>query len=210
MPGVTAFYRGSDAPPLRALPHWPRHARDHTLSGRTGAPDEIGVGSAARMTLVDLAQVSAVWLHSVATVVLLGYYAVMALIVIPVLRATLKESALGRIIPDIERRALPLVLGAVGVFLLTGLYLLLSDDRYLGLGHVIDNTWSIVMLVKHVVVIALVAIGVWLDVVVVRDIALPADEPGRATAVHRLAVGTTAIVVLAAIVLLLTATAQAS
>ena len=159
---------------------------------------------------MDLVQVSAVWLHSLATVLLLGYYAVMALIVIPVLRAALRESALGRIIPDIERRALPPVLGAVGVFLLTGLYLLLSDHRYLGLGHVVDNTWSVVMLVKHVVVIALVVIGVWLDIVVVRDIALPSDEPGRTAAVHRLALGTTAIVVLGAIVLLLTAAAQAS
>ena len=159
---------------------------------------------------MDLVQVAAVWLHSLATVVLLGYYAVMALIVIPILRATLKEGALGRIIPDIERRALPLVIGAVGVFLLTGLILMLSDHRYLGLGHLVDNTWSIVILVKHVVVIALVAIGVWVDVVVVRDIALPADEPGRAAAVRRLARGTTAIVVLGAIVLLLTAAAQAS
>lgn len=159
---------------------------------------------------MDLVQVSAVWLHSLATVVLLGYYAVMALIVIPVLRSALKEGALGRVVPDIERRALPLVLGAVGVFLLTGLFLLLSDHRYLGLGHVVDNTWSIVILVKHVIVIALVAIGVWLDVVVVRDTAMPADEPARSAALRRLARGTTAIVVLGAVVLLLTAVAQAS
>lgn len=159
---------------------------------------------------MDLVHVSAVWLHSLATVVLLGYYAVMALIVIPVLRATLKESALGRVIPDIERRALPLVLGAVGVFLLTGLYLLLSDHRYLGLGHVVDNTWSVVILVKHIVVVAIVAIGVWIDVVVVRDIAVPADELGRTAAMRRLALGTTAIVALGAIVLLLTAAAQGS
>ena len=159
---------------------------------------------------MDLVQVSAVWLHSLATVVLLGYYAVMALIVIPVLRATLKESALGRVIPDIERRALPLVLGAVGVFLLTGLFLLLSDHRYLGLGHVVDNTWSVILLLKHIVVIALVAIGVWIDVVVVRDIALPTDELGRTAAVRRLALGATLIATLGATVLLLTAAAQAS
>jgi hypothetical protein len=64
--------------------------------------------------------------------------------------------------------------------------------------------------VKHIVVIALVAIGVWIDVVVVRDIALPTDELGRTAAVRRLALGTTLIATLGATVLLLTAAAQAS
>ena len=55
--------------------------------------------------LVDIVQAVAAWLHSLATVILLGYYALLALVVIPVLRSAVNGPALGRVIPAIERRA---------------------------------------------------------------------------------------------------------
>lgn len=159
---------------------------------------------------MDLVQAAAVWLHSLATVVLLGYYAVLALIVVPVLRSVVNGPAIGRVIPAIERRALPLIACAIGVFFVTGLYLMLSDERFLGFGHFFDSSWSTLIVVKHVVVVGLLGVGVYLDLLVMPGIAGPVDEAARTAAVGRLARSGTAMVTLGAIVLLLTAGAQAS
>lgn len=158
---------------------------------------------------MDVVQAAAVWLHSLATVVLLGYYAILALIVIPVLRSVVNGPAIGRVIPDIERRALPLIVAAIVVFLGTGLYLMLSDARFSGFGHFFGSTWSTLIVIKHVVVVALVGVGVYLDLLVMPAIAGPVDEAARTAAVTRLARSATAMVILGAIVLLLTAAAQA-
>ena len=104
---------------------------------------------------------------------------------------------------------LPLVLTSIGVFLVTGMYLMLTDDRFLGLGHFFGSSWSTLIVVKHVVVVALIGVGVVIDLLVVPDVATPVDEPARAVAVRRLARGASAIAALGAIVLLLTAAAQA-
>jgi uncharacterized membrane protein len=159
---------------------------------------------------VDVVQAAAVWLHSLATVVLLGYYAILALIVVPVLRSVVNGPAIGRVIPAIERRALPLIAGSIGVFLVTGLYLMLTDERFLGFGRFFDSGWSTLIVTKHVVLVGLVGVGVYLDLLVMPAIAGPVDEPARTAAVGRLARGATAMVLLGAIVLLLTAGAQAS
>ena len=158
---------------------------------------------------MDVVLAAAVWLHSLATVVLLGYYAILALVVVPVLRSAVNGPAIGRVIPAIERRALPLVIAATVIFLVTGLYLMLGDGRFSGFGHFFGSTWSTLIVIKHVVVVALVGVGVYLDLLVMPAIAGPVDEAARAAAVARLARSATALVVLGAIVLLMTAGAQA-
>ncbi len=159
---------------------------------------------------MEVVQAAAVWLHSIATVVLLGYYTVLALIVVPVLRSVVNGPAIGRIVPAIERRALPLIIVAIVVFLVTGLYLMLTDERFLGFGRFFDSGWSTLIVIKHMVVTVLVGVGVYLDVLVMPAIAGPVDEAARTAAFGRLARGATAMVMLGAIVLLLTAAAQAS
>jgi uncharacterized membrane protein len=159
---------------------------------------------------VDVVQAVAAWLHSLATVGLLGYYALLALVVVPVLRRSVDAPTLGRVIGAIERRALPLILAAIGVFLVTGIYMLFTDERFLGLGHAFANTWSTLIVIKHAVVAVLVGIGVYVDLLVVPDIATPIDQASQAAAVRRLARSTAAIAILGAVVLLLTAAAQAS
>lgn len=159
---------------------------------------------------MDVVQAVAAWLHSLATVVVLGYYGLLALAIIPVLRRTADAPTLGRAVGSIERRALPLLLVAIGIFLVTGTYLLLSDERFAGLGHAFANTWSTLLVIKHVVVIVLVGIAIYLDLLVVPDVATPVDEASQAAAVRRLARCAAAITVLGAFVLLLTAAAQAS
>ena len=159
---------------------------------------------------MDVVQAAAVWFHSLATVGLLGYYAVLALIVLPILRSTVTGPAIGRIVPAIERRALPVVAGAVAVFVVTGLYMMLTDQRFLGFGHFFASTWSTLIVLKHVIVIALVGVGLYQDLLVMPQVAGPADEAARTAAIRRLARSSTLIAALGATVLLLTAAAQAS
>jgi hypothetical protein len=159
---------------------------------------------------VNVVQATAVWLHSLATVGLLGYYSILALVVLPVLRRTLDGPGLGRVVPAVEQRALPVVLGAVGVFLVTGLYLMVSDHRFLGLGHFFGSSWSSLIVLKHLVVVVLIGIGVYLDLLVLPHVAGPVDESDRSAALHRLGRGAAGMSILGAIVLLLTAAAQAS
>ena len=159
---------------------------------------------------MDVVQAAAAWFHSCGTVILLGYYAVLGLVVVPVLRRAVDGPTLGRLIPAIERRARPLILACIGVFLVTGSYLLITDQRFLGLGHAFGNSWSILIMVKHVLVIGLVGIGVYIDLLVVPDVANPASEAARTAAMGRLARSTAAMTALGAVVLILTAAAQAS
>ncbi len=159
---------------------------------------------------MDVGEAIVTWFHSLATVFVLGYYALLAFVVVPVLRRTLDAATLGRVIPEIERRALPLILGAVVVFVVTGAYLLGTDAQFQGLGHAFVNTWSTLIVIKHAVVIVLVGIGVYIDLLVVPDIERPVDAAFQAAAVRRLARSATAIALLGAVVLLLTAAAQSS
>jgi uncharacterized membrane protein len=159
---------------------------------------------------VDIVQAVAAWLHSLATVILLGYYALLALVVVPVLRRAVDAPTLGRVIPAVERRALPLILASIGVFLVTGMYMLFTDDRFLGVGHFFGGAWSTLIVIKHVVVVVLIGISVYIDLLVVPDIATPVDEVAQTAAVRRLARSASVIATRGAVVLLLTAAAQAS
>lgn len=157
---------------------------------------------------MDPLPVGAAWLHLMATVALLGYYAVLAVIVVPVLRRVLPAAQLADALAAVERRALPLVIGSLAVFLATGIYLMGADARYAGVGS-IGSTWASVLLVKHIVVIAMVGVGLLVDALFVRGAALE-DGQAQAKSLGHLTLGLRGMTLLAAIVLLLTAVAQSS
>jgi len=138
-----------------------------------------------------------------------SYYALLAFVVVPVLRRTLDAPTLGRVIPEIERRALPVIIAAVVVFVVTGAYMLSTDAQFQGLGHAFVNTWSTLIVIKHAVVIVLVGFGVYIDLLVVPTCAAGRrGVPGGRRPPAR--PEPTAIAALGTVVLLLTAAAQAS
>jgi uncharacterized membrane protein len=108
---------------------------------------------------------------------------------------------------EVERRARPLVLGSTVLFVLTGTYLLVIDPQYTGLGDFFANTWSTLMAVKHLVVIALVALAIALDVWI-RRLSTTTDESTRATTVRRVRWGAELVTGLGALMVFLTAAAQ--
>ena len=158
---------------------------------------------------MDLMQVGATWLHLLATVAMLGYYAVLGLVVLPALREVLPAQELGESIGALERRATPVIVGSLVVFLATGVFLMTTDSRYGGVGDVTSSSWSTLLLVKHLVVGVMVGVGVYIDALVVRGFASPgsADQP---TAVRRVALSAGLMTLLSSLVLFLTAAAQGS
>jgi hypothetical protein len=163
---------------------------------------------------MDPLDVGATWLHAAAMVLVLGYYAVLARIVIPALRRSLVGGRLGETLGEtvvsIERRALPLIVGAVIVFTATGAWLMINDTRYAGLGDVTASTWTMLILVKHLVVVVMVALGVALDIVIGSSARFAEDGGTDARWLRRVQWLADGIWILGAAVLLMTAAAQVS
>ena len=151
----------------------------------------------------------ALWLHTIALVIAVGYYGVLARIVIPALERSLHGSDLADALAGVERRALPLVLLAVALFVVTGSYLLVVNPDYQGLGHFFDTTWATLMLVKHGVVLVLVAVGVLIDWVA-RGLPVTRDDDELRRDVRRVRLSADLATGLGALAILLTVAAQVS
>ncbi len=151
----------------------------------------------------------ALWLHTIALVIAVGYYGVLGRIIVPALTRSLHGSDLAESLAAIERRALPLVLLAVVLFVITGSYLLVVNPDYTGLGHFFDTSWATLMLVKHGVVIVLVCVGVVIDWVA-RGLPLTRDDAELARDVRRLHLSAEFATALGVLAILLTAAAQVS
>jgi len=161
---------------------------------------------------LDVAQVLAVWIHTLAFVIAWGYYGVLARMILPGLEQSIDRPGQVAALAAIERRALPLVVLSLVLFTVTGTYLLLVDPHYAGLGNFFASTWTALMLVKHVLVIALVALGVGVDMLIRRltDSAGTSDETAQRSALRRVELAAEGVTGLGALIVLMTAAAQAT
>jgi uncharacterized membrane protein len=159
---------------------------------------------------MDVGQILASWLHLVALVIAWGYYGVLGRIVLPGLERSLDgEDDVVSSLAEVERRAVPLVLLSMVLFTASGTWLLVVDPAYAGLGAFFASTWTTLMLVKHVLVIAFVAIAIAIDRLIRRAVSAATEEERR-TAVGRVRLAAEAVTALGALIALLTAAAQAS
>ncbi len=155
---------------------------------------------------MDLEQVLAIALHTVAFVIAWGYYGILARMILPGLAKSLDLPAQTRTLAAIERRALPLVLLSVLLFAVTGTYLLVTNPAYGGLGS-FSNTWATLMLLKHLLVIGLVGLGVLIDYLV-RGAAEAQTDVDRAADLRWLRWAAEGATALGALIALTTAAAQ--
>ncbi len=156
---------------------------------------------------MDMVQLAALWSHTLAMVVVLGYYVVLGRVVLPALSRSLDGAPFAMAVRAIERRALPPVMAGIVLFVASGAYLLVRDGRYGGVGS-FDSSWSTLMLVKHLVVAVMVALGIGIDrlVAAIGD----ASDEVRRRSLDVLSLATDGMTALGLIVLLLTAAAQLS
>jgi uncharacterized membrane protein len=92
------------------------------------------------------------------------------------------------------------------IFALTGVYLTLVDANYPGFGNFTDP-WAILMLVKHILILAMIAIGLWYNAIQRVGPALRSNIDAAQT-MARFRRYCNAMTVCGVLVLLLTAVAQ--
>ena len=158
---------------------------------------------------MDIGLILALWLHTLAFVIAWGYYGVLGRIILPALARSLDDASQVSTLAAVERRALPLVGVSLLMFMVTGTYLLVSDPEYAGLGDVLASTWTTMMLVKHLLVVALVAMGVVIDGSI-RRAATATDSTVRDQTLRHVSLGAEAATGLGALIALVTAIGQAS
>jgi uncharacterized membrane protein len=100
-----------------------------------------------------------VWLHALATVVMIGHYLLLSVIYLPVL-----EKGGGTFLSGISKRSRSWIYASLVIFMLTGIYLMFADPNYLGVGD-FDNSWSLLMLVKHVLIVGMIGMGFWFNAI---------------------------------------------
>ena len=104
--------------------------------------------------------VLSVWLHALATIVMIGHYLFASLIYLPILEQQMQSNALRDLLEQVSARLRLLFGGSLLIFLVTGTHLMMINEDYLGLGNFFGNSWSILIIVKHVLVVAFLALAI--------------------------------------------------
>ena len=105
--------------------------------------------------------VVAYWLHMLATVTWIGGLVTLAWLVVPAARRSLESSSYNSLLERLQNR-----LQSVGWFCMvllvgTGMFQLSANPNYSGF-LAINNRWALAILVKHLMIVAMVAISAYL------------------------------------------------
>jgi len=98
------------------------------------------------------------WLHALATVFFIGYFVLLASIFLPVL----SQAGNGAALSEISKRSRGWMYASLLIFIVTGIYLMLVDPNYQGIGN-FSNLWGILMLVKHLLIVGMIVVGFWFN-----------------------------------------------
>lgn len=145
------------------------------------------------------------WLHALATVVFIGHFLLLALIYLPAFGKQTAEVA-GPILSEISKRSRVWMYSSLLIFTVTGVYLMIVDPNYMGVGN-FGNLWAVAMLVKHILIVAMIALG-FLFNVILRVGPMMSSNSGAAGAIARFRSYVNWMSVCGVLVLLLTAFAQ--
>ncbi len=145
------------------------------------------------------------WLHALATVVFIGHFLLLWVIYLPAFGKQTPEVA-GPILSDISKRSRVWMYGSLLIFIVTGIYLMIVDPNYLGVGN-FTNLWAILMLVKHILIVVMIAMGFFYNAIL-RVGPMMSSNSGAAQAIAQFDTYTKWMAVCGVLVLLLTAFAQ--
>lgn len=158
---------------------------------------------------MDYVQAGAVAIHTLAMILVVGYYGILGRVILPALRGSLAGPALATTLLSVERRARPLLVLSVGLFVATGAFLLIADDQSEGIGNFFATTWTTLMLAKHGIIVVMVVLAVVVDLLV-SEVSYAETDIERDRLLGRLSLSTEATTAVGAFVVLLTAAAQVS
>lgn len=146
------------------------------------------------------------WLHSLATVVFIGHYLLLALIYLPALSKQESVDSTGALMSAFSKRSRSWLYVSLLIFLLTGTYLTFVDSNYLGIGN-FGNPWAILMLVKHILIVGMIAMGFWYNAIL-RVGPLMSSNTGAEQALLRFRRYSNLMAISGILILLLTAISQ--
>jgi uncharacterized membrane protein len=147
-----------------------------------------------------------VWLHSVGTVIFIGHFVLLSAIYLPVFENNQADSTRGMILSEISKRSRGWMYGSLLVFVITGIYLMFADPNYLGIGN-FGNLWSILMLLKHILVLGMIGMGFWFNAIL-RVGPLMSSNSGAGQAFARFRQYSNLMAVTGILILLLTSISQ--
>ena len=147
------------------------------------------------------------WLHSLATVVFIGHYVLLALIYLPVITTGEADPTTGRILTALSKRSRAWLYTALVVIALTGTYMTFVDPNYRGIGD-FGNPWAVLMLVKHILIVGRIVAGFWFNGIL-KVGSMAGANPSSAPVLKRLRSYVNGMAIAGALVLLLTAAGQA-
>ena len=147
------------------------------------------------------------WLHALGTVLLIGHYLLLSLIYLPVFVKNQADPLSGTILSEISKRSRSWLYGSMLIFAITGIYLTFVDPNYLGIGN-FSNLWAILMLVKHILILAMIAMGFWFNGIL-RVGPLMSSNTGSTRAIARFRQYSNLMAITGVLILLLTAISQA-
>ena len=120
-----------------------------------------------------------VWLHALATIVMVGYYVFTGLIYLPILEGRMQKNTLCELLEQVSARLRPYFGGSLLIFVITGTYLMLINESYLGLGHIFANLWSALIVIKHILVLTFLALAIYSERAFMEKIDEDADALKR-------------------------------
>lgn len=145
------------------------------------------------------------WLHALATVVFIGHFVLHAVIYLPAVKDKF-DNSVGVILSEFSKRSRYWMYAALLTFMVTGIHLMFVDPNYLGVGD-FGNLWSVLMLVKHILILGMIAAGFWFNAVL-RVGSMLSSKTDPAQAFNRYRVYVNGMAITGSLVLLLTAISQ--
>lgn len=145
------------------------------------------------------------WLHALATVVFIGHFVLLALIYLPAVKDK-PDIPIGAILGEFSKRSRVWMYIALFIFMATGIHLMLVNPYYLGVGN-FGNVWSILMLVKHVLILGMIAAGFWFNAIM-RVGPMLSSRTGSSQATDRFRLYNNGMAITGVLILLLTSLSQ--
>jgi uncharacterized membrane protein len=152
--------------------------------------------------------VGAIWLHNLSTVILIGYYLILALVFLPAFGKETKGSGIGPMIEQVTPRTRNLIISSLITLIITGVYLMFLDPSYKGFAD-FGNSWGIVLLIKHVLVVIMIGLGYFTDRTILPAVSKPVKgKQGINPFINQVKVIVNFLAILGVVILLLSAIAQ--
>ena len=145
------------------------------------------------------------WLHALATVIFIGYFVLLALIYLPAMKDK-PDIEVSVILGDVSKRSRLWMYVTLLIFMITGIHLTIMDANYLGIGQ-FGNLWSLLMLVKHILIAGMIVAGFWFNAILHVGPML-SSKTGSSQAFNRFHFYVNGMAVSGSLILLLTALSQ--